>query len=193
MWNAHTASAGKNQSTSRCISESATYVFSLAKLLNHDASVQLLPTTSKIILDTKAPLVLLVLGITATGVSLLGFLYGIFVMMRAIRVVDMPLVVLRIAFFASIAALITLTISSAKITANADRITGTTNIGTGQPVHVYMDAGFYACTWLATGLSWVALALAVTAAFKIGKMQQTQTPNVQDHKKRVDDKEGAEK
>jgi hypothetical protein len=79
-------------------------------------------------LDTKAPLILLAIGIAFDGVSLLFYLYSIIIMLVK---KTPPLNILRIAFLTGIPAAILLLISSAKITAFADKMTGATDISAG--------------------------------------------------------------
>jgi len=193
MWNAHDSSAGKNRSTISCVSQSAGYVFSLAELLNHDNSIQLLSATSNVILNTKAPLILLTLGIAFIGISFLGYLYGIFATRYNIVLADRPLFILRVAFFTSIAAPIMLSISTAKITASAAKMVGTVNAETGQPVYISMDAGFYAVMWVATAMSWVALGFVIFAAFRIAGMMKHQNANERTVGKPTDYDEEAQK
>ncbi|EXJ72588.1 uncharacterized protein A1O5_03734 [Cladophialophora psammophila CBS 110553] len=173
MWNGHVASAGKNHSTISCTSQSAGYTFSLAQIIGGgDAGQQLLLAYHHRTLDTKAPFVLLVLGIASMGLTVLSFLYGIVALRtktrrRQLHKKEMPLVVLRIGFFACIASTILLTISSAKVTASAGKMTGRVQIGGGRAIHAWMNSGFYAVTWIGMAFVWVALGLEIAAAFKI--------------------------
>jgi len=177
MWNTHNSTAGKNQSTVKCVSESAGYTFSLSEFMNNDGFAQSIPAWSNVEVNTKAPLILLTLGIAFIGLSWLGFVYGLFTAINKTIIEDRPLFVLRLAFFASIAAPIMMTISSAKITATAAKASGIVNLETMQAADVQMHTVFYVISWLATGLLWVALVLVLIAAFSIAKMQRNQTAN----------------
>ena len=178
MWNAHNSSAGINQSTVKCVSESAGYVFSLSEFMNNDGFAQSIPAWSNVEINTKAPLILLALGIAFIGLSWLGFVYGLFVVINTkTAIADKQLFVLRLAFFASIAAPILMTISSAKITATAAKASGIVYLETMQAADVQMQAAFYVVSWVTTGLLWVALVLVLIAAFSIAKLQQNQTAN----------------
>ncbi|OAP65260.1 hypothetical protein AYL99_01232 [Fonsecaea erecta] len=176
MWNRHLARAGKNRSTVTCTSQSAGYTFSLAQIVGGgDAGQQLLAlnTHHRLTLDTKAPFVLLALGIASMGLTVLSFLYGIFVLHAIARQggrrgrKEMPLVVLRFGFILCIASTILLTISSAKITASAGKMAGRVQVGGRRNIHAWMDARFYAVTWVGMAFVWTALGLVVAAAFKI--------------------------
>jgi hypothetical protein len=130
MWN---TDAAKDQSTTVSVSQKAGYTFSLAQTLaNHAAQQLLLNSSYSSTLDTKTLLVLLVIGIALAGVSLLSFLYGVVVLLVTSTP---PLVVLRVGYLANISPMLLFTISSAKITALADKMTGTTDIGGGLVVH----------------------------------------------------------
>jgi hypothetical protein len=119
MWDA--ASGSKNQSTIICVHQPAGYTFSLAKTLGSDAA-QLLPTNSTYgTLDTRTPQVLLTIGITCSGIYLTSLLYGAAVLLVTSTP---PLFVLGVGYLASDAAVIVLTISSAKITSIADKMVG---------------------------------------------------------------------
>ncbi|OAL17885.1 hypothetical protein AYO22_11229 [Fonsecaea multimorphosa] len=174
MWKNHTASLGKNHSTISCTSQSAGYTFSLAQIVGGDAGQQLvIADHHRSTLDTKAPFVLLVLGIASMGLTVLSFLYGVGVLHSVKRrggplgKREMPLVVLRMGFFASIASTILLTISSAKITASAGKMAGRIQVDGGKDVHAWMTGGFYAVTWVGMAFVWAALGLVLAAAFKI--------------------------
>ena len=184
MWNAHMVSAGKNSSTVICTSQSAGYTFSLAQIFASSSNAtQPLPIDSSSsssygTLDTKAPLILLVIGIALTGLSMLFFLCGV-VIMLVTHTAKMRLGVLRVAYLASIAAPIFLTISSAKITSLAEKTTGTADVNVGgvaMAVHAWMERGFYVFTWLGMALMWVVVGLSIAAAFKFASALQIRDP-----------------
>lgn len=145
--------------------------FSLAKTLGSDAA-QLLPTNSTYgTLDTRTPQVLLTIGITSSGIYLTSLLYGAAVLLVTSTP---PLFVLRVGYLASIAAVIVLTISSAKITSIADKMVGTTYISAGATVHAWMGWSFYVSTWLATSFMWAAMGFSIAGAFKIAQELEVQ-------------------
>jgi hypothetical protein len=174
MWN--TTSAINTQSTRTCVHQKAGYTFPLAKALPSSAA-QLLPIDSSYgTLDTKAPLILLAIGIAFAGVSLLFYSYGVIALL--IKNTP-PLNVLRIAFLAGISAAIFLLISSAKITAFADKMTGTTDISAGVAIHAWMGWTFYMASWLATGFIWAAVGVSIGVAFMIAGALQAQQSHTQ--------------
>ena len=158
MWNNHTASGGKNESTTVCDPQPLGYAFSeVASAFPGDQS-----------LDLKAPSILLLVGVLFSGLSALFLLAGI----AAIRITsktDKWLNLLRAAYLGNVAAPILLTISSAKITALAEKWVGTTYLKDGVPVTAWMGRDFYACAWLGTGIMWVAQGLAIAVSFKIAR------------------------
>jgi hypothetical protein len=169
-WYNHNASLGKNDHTAVCMLQTAGYTFSIADLVGDNSQRSIL--SSHHTLDTKAPFILLVLSIVSMGVAIVGFLYGIFVMAKSChkgRMVkrDLPLFVLRVAFFASIASIILKTISSAKITASADENAGKFELEGGNIVNAWTHSAFLAVTWIGTGIVWVGFGLVLAAAFRI--------------------------
>jgi hypothetical protein len=172
MWDA--TSASNIQSTHTCVHQKAGYTFSLAKALPSNAA-QLLPPDYGT-LDTKAPLILLAIGIAFAGVSLIFYLYSIIVMLVKNTP---PLNGLRIAFLAGIPAAIFLLISSAKITAFADKMTGPTDISAGVTIHAWMGWAFYVASWLATGFIWAAVGVSIGVAFMIAGALQVQQSHTQ--------------
>lgn len=157
MWSKDSASAGKNKSTTICHPQPLGYTFGEAAL----PGVRYYPA-----LDLKASAILLLLGIILSGLSAVLFLASV----AAIRITnktDKWLNLLRVGFLANVAATILLTISSAKITALAEKWVGTTYTEDGVPLTAWMGRDFYACTWLGTGIMWVVLGLSIAVAFKI--------------------------
>ncbi|KAE9364524.1 hypothetical protein N431DRAFT_550017 [Stipitochalara longipes BDJ] len=171
MWKADTASGNKNQNTITCAHQQAGYTFSLAQTLGSNVG-QLLPAGSTYgIIDTKGPLVLLIIGIALAGTSFTSLLYGVVVLLLT---GTPPLFALRIGYLASIPTAIILTISSAKITALADKMKGATEISPGVVVHAWMGWSFYLSTWLAAGFMWAAVCFSIAGAFKIARSIELQ-------------------
>jgi hypothetical protein len=69
------------------------------------------------------------------------------------------------------------TISSAKITALADKITGPKDISARVMIHAWMGWAFYVSTWLAAGFMWAALGFSIAGAFKIAHAPEVQKSN----------------
>jgi hypothetical protein len=175
MWNTDAANADKNQSTNICVRQKAGYTFSLAQTLASSNATHLPPLDSSYgTLDTKTPLVLLTIGITLTGVSLLSGLYSVVVLLVT---GTPPLLVLRVSYLAIVATVNLLTISSAKITALADKMTGPNDISAGVMIHAWMGWAFYVSTWLAAGFMWAALGFSIAGAFKIAHALEVQKSN----------------
>lgn len=183
MWNQHhTASSGRNGSTTVCWLQNAGYTFSISDIIDRDDAVH------HHALNTKASFILLVAGIGTMSLTVVGFLYGIIKMARTrakgqrLNIKhDLPLTVMRVAFFACIASTILTTISSAKITAAADRSAGGFEViagdaASGTVVHASSNSGFLAIIWVGTALVWLGLALVVVAAFRIAAVLQDDNP-----------------
>jgi hypothetical protein len=188
MWNTHRISAGKNSSTVICASQNAGYTFSLAQIFASSSNATqpqprplLIDSSSSSLygtLDTKAPLILLTIGIALTGLSVLFFLYGV-VIMLVTYTAKMPLGVVRVSYLTSLAVPTFLTISSAKITSLAEKTTGTADVnigGVAVAVHAWTERGFYAFIWLGTALMWVVVGLSIAAAFKFASALQIRDP-----------------
>jgi len=117
-------------------------------------------------IHTKAAIVLLIIAIALAGKSFTSLLYGLVVLL----VTGTPsLFALRIGYLASIPPVILLTISSAKITAIADKMTDVTEFSPGVVIDAWMGWSFYVATWLAAGFMWAALGFSITAAFKVAQ------------------------
>ncbi len=121
-------------------------------------------------IDTKAPAALLIATIILAGIAWI-FLCGIVVLLATDTV---PLNILHVGYLASIPTVIFFTISSAKITAFADKMTGNMEIGSGVVIHAWMGWAFYVSTWFGVGFNWAALSLGATVAFKIADALQFQ-------------------
>jgi hypothetical protein len=175
MWNTN---GDKNQSTTLCIRQKAGYTFSLAQTLAaNGARLPLQPgpaDSSYGTLDTKTPFILLTIGIALAGVTLLSLLYAVIVLLLTST---SPLLVLRIGYLASIPTVILLTISSAKITASADKMAGAKGLGAGVVIPAWMGWAFYVSTWLATVFMWAALGFSIAGAFKIAAALEVQKKN----------------
>jgi len=171
MWNHHIANMGKNHSTTVCWLQSTGYTFSVANFVgNADAQKMILDQQRP--LKTKVPFILLVLSIVSMGIAILAFLHGIIIMVRQCKKAQdvkrqIPLVVLRIALFASIATIVFKMISSAKVTVSASKSSGSFNIYVGKDIRAWTQSGFLAVTWVSVALVWLALAIVVFAAFRI--------------------------
>jgi hypothetical protein len=162
MWKA--VDGDKNQSTITCVHQKAGYTFSLAQTLGSNAA-QLLPANSSYgTIDTNAPRVLLTIAITLAGIALTNLLYGVVVLPVTSTP---PLFALRIGYLASIPTAILLTISSAKITALADKMTGVKEISPGVVVHAWIGWAFYLASWLSVGFMWAAVGFSIAGAFKV--------------------------
>jgi hypothetical protein len=131
----------------------------------------LLINSSRGIIDTKAPAALLIAAIILAGISWISTLCGIVVMLATNTA---PLNILRVGYLASIPTVIFLTISSAKNTAFADKMTGNMELGSGIVIHAWMGWAFYVSTWFGVVFIWAALSLSTTVAFKIADALQVQ-------------------
>jgi hypothetical protein len=155
----------KNETSKVCTVMAGGYNFSLSELLAADAGLPvdspLLSTWSFAVLDTKMPFICLAIAIAFTGLTTIAYFITIVTMPRLTT--ESPLHWPRVGYLASIAALNTLIVSSAKITAMIHKLLKT------KPVvengFVWSTRGFYVLTWLATGLMCVTVALSVVSAF----------------------------
>jgi hypothetical protein len=169
MWNTDMANADKNQSTSTCVRQKAGYTFSLAQTLPSSAA-ELLPVNSPYgTLHTKGPVVLLIIGITWASICITSYFYGNVVLLVTSKP---PLYILGVGYVASIPTVILFTISSAKITALADKMIGTTDISPGVTIDAWMGWAFFVSTWLGTGFMWAALGFSIVGAFKVESVLQ---------------------
>jgi hypothetical protein len=165
------SSSNKNQTTISCAHQKVGYTFSLAQSLPSNAA-QLLPTDSTYgTISTKNTQVLLIIAIIFLGISMTSLLYGMIVLHVASTP---PLFVLRVGYLASIPAVILLTVSSAKITAAADKMVGVKDLGAGVTVNAWMGWRFYVSTWLATGFMWAVVGFSIVGAFKVASAMEVQ-------------------
>ncbi len=174
MWNYHVANMGKKHSAAGCWLQHRGYSFSLARLFDSDDEQQVF-LDQQPQLHTKAAFILLALSIVSMGIAILAFLHGIMMMVKQSRRADgvkqeIPLNVLRIAFFACTVSTILRTISAAKITASADQSAGRYEVDTGIFIYAWTHSGFLAITWVSTVLMWLALGLVVITAFRAAAM-----------------------
>ena len=157
----------KNETSTVCTAMGAGYTFSLPELLAADAG---LPADSPLfstwwfaVLPTEMPYVCLTIAITFISWAMVSYFIVIATTPRLTT--ESPLHWPRVGFIVSTPALITLILSSAKITAVARGVLDA------KPVVdsgvVWATGGFYALTWLTTGLMCVAVALSVVLAFKL--------------------------
>ena len=186
MWNAHTVSAGKNQSTITCTPQTGGYTFVLVQeILLNDPFLPLLVDSPYGTLDTKAPLILFTIGFSFTALSLLGYLYSLLFTMATPKA-KISLGLLRVACLLNIPAFIFLMISSAEITVLARKLVGTGDIGLGL-VHTSIDKGFYVSAWLAAAFMFVALGIGVVKAFILVRVQQSRESNTRDGQNTVEE------
>jgi hypothetical protein len=157
----------KNEASKVCTVMSGGYKFSLPELLAADAG---LPVNSPLfsawlfaVLNTKMPFVCLAIAIAFTGLTIIAYFITIVTTPRLTT--ESPLHWPRVGYLASIAALNTLLVSSAKITAMIHKLLKT------KPVVengvAWSTTGFYVLTWLATGLMCVTVTLSVVSAFML--------------------------
>jgi SUR7/PalI family len=151
-----------NQNATVCVHQKVGYTFSLAQSLPSNAA-QLLPADYGTV-RTRNTQVPLIIAIVFIGISMIALLYD---MIALHATIIPPLRVLRIGYLASIPGVILLTVSSAKITATADKMVGVKDLGGGVTVDAWMGWRFYASTWIATGFMWLAIGLSIAAAFRI--------------------------
>ncbi|KIN03521.1 hypothetical protein OIDMADRAFT_51482 [Oidiodendron maius Zn] len=177
MWNAHTASASKNQSTATCTSQRVGYTFSLAQILANDAAQHTLVDSESSFgkLTTRVLLILPINSIIFTGLSLLLVLYGA---TATIVMPKPPFNILRIAFLAIVAAAHLFTISSAKITVLAKEVGRTIGVDEGVQIRAWEDKGFYLFTWLSTALIWVVMGLGIVVGFMFTRVQMWHEKNI---------------
>lgn len=166
MYNGHLASAGKDKSTVKCISQSAGWTFSLSKILASSDVQPLSAHSADAKLDTTAPLVLLAFGIAAMGLAMIFLAHGL-VGTLAKRALEPNLIPLRIGYLSSIAGGVFLTNSFSHLTAAADRLTGTIYLSRGLEARAWMESEFYVIAWLGTAFMWMAVACGVTCAFML--------------------------
>jgi hypothetical protein len=145
----------------------AGYTFSLPELLAADAGLPadnpLFSTWWFAVLHTMMPFVCLTIAIAFINWTVIAYLITIVTMPRLTA--ESPLHWPRVGYLASIAALNTLILSSAKITATTHKILEA------KPVVdngvAWSTDGFYILTWLTTGLMCVIVTLSVVLAFKL--------------------------
>jgi hypothetical protein len=144
------------------------YECSLPKLLAADAGLPvdspLLSNWTFAVLNTKLPFICLAIAIAFT--SLITIAYFITIVTVPNLTTESPLLVPRVGYLSSIVALNALIISSAKITAMMDDLLKAKPVA--ESGVAWSTGGFYALTWLATGLMCVMFILSVVFAFKLG-------------------------
>ena len=114
-------------------------------------------------MDTRAALVLLLIPIAFLSLSTVFILFGM-ASITSSRSLRKGVRVLRFPYLMILATPILLTISSAKMTAEARQITGTTEVAPGLWINAWMDSGVYATMWSATAVMWVACGIDIAAA-----------------------------
>jgi len=166
MWQS-AATHLKNKTSTVCTAMRAGYTFSLPELLAADAG---LPADSPLfstwwfaVLPTRMPYVCLTIAITFISWTMITYFISIVTTPRLTA--ESPLHWPRAGFIPSIPALITLILSSAKVTAMARGVLeAKPAVDSGV---AWSTGGFYALTWLTTGLMCVIVALSVVLAFKL--------------------------
>jgi len=157
----------KNEASKVCTVMAGGYKFSLPELLAADAGLPvdspLLSTWSFAVLNTKMPFVCLAIAIAFA--SLTTITYFITIVTTPRLTTESPLLWPRVGYLASIAALNTLILSSAKITAITHKLLKT------KPVVengvAWSTSAFYVLTWLTTGLMCVTVIFSVVSAFTL--------------------------
>jgi magnesium-transporting ATPase (P-type) len=157
----------KNEASTVCTAMGGGYKFSLPELLAADAGLPvdspLLSTWSFAVLNTTMAFVCLAIAIACTSLTTIAYFITIVTTPRLTA--ESPLLVPRVGYLASIAAVHALILSSAKITAMMHKLLET------KPVVengvAWSTAGFYVLTWLATVLMCVMVTLSVVLAFMI--------------------------
>ncbi|KAI1615662.1 hypothetical protein EDD36DRAFT_194095 [Exophiala viscosa] len=186
MWNDHVFKSGRNMSAGSprfCATQALGYTFSLARVLSESEDIAKSTNTTVLnalasysTVDLKAPVALLIVGIIFTGLSQVLYLDTIFALVATNMREERLITMLRVAFLSSIPAVITLTISAAKITARARQIQSglfsksvdlRSSVTVSVSVKAHLGSGFYSATWTATGFMWLALALEVVTALRI--------------------------
>jgi hypothetical protein len=168
MWRS-AATHLKNEASTVCTEMSAGYTFSLPELLAADAGLPadnpLFSSWRFAVLHTEMPFVCLVIAITFIGWTVTAYLVSIVTTPRL--TVESPNHCMGGGYIASIPGLITLILSSAKITAAAHQILEAKPVVDNEVA--WSTAGFYALTWLATGLMCVVVTLSMVLAFRLGR------------------------
>ena len=109
------------------------------------------------------PFVCLVIGIACASLTMIA--YFITIITTPLLTTKSPLLVPRVGFLASVAALITLIISSTKITVMIHKLLGTKFVV--ENGVAFSSSGFYVFTWLATALMCVMFVLSMVLAFML--------------------------
>ena len=168
MWQS-AATHLKNEAFTVCTEMNAGYTFSLPELLAADAG---LPADSPLfsnwhfaVLHTEMPFVCLVIAMTFINWAMVSYFITIVTTPRLTA--ESPLHWPRVGYIVSFPALITLILASAKITAMAHMVLEAKPVADNEVA--WSTGGFYALTWLATGLMCVMVTLSVVLAFRLGR------------------------
>jgi hypothetical protein len=168
MWQSATTHL-KNESSTVCTAMGAGYTFSLPELLAADAGLPadnpLFSTWWFAVLRTRMPFVCLTIAITFLSLTVIAYFVTIVTTPRLTA--ESPLHWPRVGYIASIVALNTLILSSAKVTAVAHKILEAKPVGDNGVA--WLTDGFYVLTWLATGLMCIIVILSVVLALKLDK------------------------
>jgi len=174
MWQ-YGAARLKNESSTICTAMHAGYTFSLPKLLAADAGLPgdspLLSSWSFAVLKTEMPYVCLTIALTFNNWAMIHYLFVI-IFTKGRLTAESPLQWVKVGYITSILALITMVLSSAKVTAMTHRILQDKSVV--ENGVAWSTGGFYALTWSATGLIFIFLTLSVVLAFML--RQPTRSP-----------------
>jgi hypothetical protein len=166
MWRS-AATHLKNETSTVCKEMNAGYTFSLPEILAADAGLPadnpLFSTWRFAVLNTEMPFVCLVLAMTFLCWTIVDYLLTIIKTPKLTA--ESPLHCLGGGFFASIPGLITLILSSAKMTAMAHQVLAAKFVVDNKVA--WSAAGFYVLIWLATGLMCVVVTLSAVLVFKL--------------------------
>lgn len=157
----------KNETSTHCTAVPMGYTFSLPKLLAADAGLPansaLLSSWSFAVLHTSLPAVCLVVSMTFVNWALVD--YGIAILKTWGLTAETPRFWLWQGFLPSVPALVVLILSSADITARTQKILSAKAVA--ENGVAWSNGGFYAVTWVATGLMFLVVALWVLLFIKL--------------------------
>jgi hypothetical protein len=157
----------KDDASTVCTVMGGGYKFSLSKLLAGDAGLPvdspLLSDWSFAVINTKMPFICLAIAITCTSLTTIAYFITIF--RTPNLTTESPLLIPRVGYVSSVAALNLLIVSSAKITSIMNNVLkAKPGVEDGA---ARSTGGFYALTWVATGLMCAMFIWSVVFAFTI--------------------------
>ena len=170
-WETGSDQTVKDTSSRTCVRQNPGYTFSLDEVLSQAQDNSSLTgrsmsaeSTWNPTLETAVPIGLLMAGIACAGLSALLMVYSIL----ALKIKGTPpLFLMRVSYLASIPAAIFFTISSAKVTVLAGRLTGTWTSRYRVAINAWKGTGFYAETWAVVALIWLAVGVSIATAFSL--------------------------